>query len=191
MSRISDKTKCIAVCATLSALGVTILWLGAIIDVLDMTAAMFASILVVIPVTEYGKYWPWLTYGVTAALALIILPNKLPAIIYLLVGYYPAVKRRFERLRKIPALIGKFGFFNVVLTVIVIFCHFFLPNVDLSLIPGLGNVWTYVVLYACGNFTFFLYDLMLSRIIVLYILRLRDKLGMKGSALSRKNDYKR
>lgn len=191
MSRISDKTKCIAVCATLSALGVTILWLGAVIDVLDMTAAMFASILVVIPVTEYGKYWPWLTYGVTSAIAFLILPNKLPAIIYLLAGYYPAVKRRFERLRKIPALIGKFGFFNVVLTVIVIFCHFFLPNVDLSLIPGLSNAWAYVVLYACGNFTFFLYDLMLSRIIVLYILRLRDKLGMKGSASSRKNDYKR
>lgn len=58
MSRTAKKTKCIALCALLAALGVAVLWIGSVIDVLDLSAAMFASILTVIPVIEYKKYWP-------------------------------------------------------------------------------------------------------------------------------------
>ena len=58
MSRTAKKTKCIALCAILAALGIALLFIGSIIDVLDLSAAMFASILTVIPVIECGKYWP-------------------------------------------------------------------------------------------------------------------------------------
>lgn len=179
MSSTAKKTKCIALCALLAALGVAVLWIGSVIDVLDLSAAMFASILTVIPVIEYKKYWPWLTYGVTAAVALLLLPNKLPAVMYLLAGYYPIVKSKLEKLRKPVMWILKFLLFNASLAVTVVFCRFFLPAVDFSLIPGVSGVWSYVILFAVGNGMFFLYDLMLSKMILLYILRLRKKLGME------------
>ena len=179
MSRTAKKTKCIALCAILAALGIALLFIGSIIDVLDLSAAMFASILTVIPVIEYGKYWPWLTYSATAAAALLILPNKLPAIMYLLAGYYPIIKSKLERLKKPTAWILKFLIFNFSLALTTVFCKLFLPGVDLSLVPGLGGVWSYVILFATGNVMFFLYDLMLSKMILLYVLRLRKKLGMK------------
>lgn len=181
MSRTAKKTKCIALCALLAALGVAVLWIGSVIDVLDLSAAMFASILTVIPVIEYKKYWPWLTYGVTAAAALLLLPNKLPAVMYLLAGYYPIVKSKLEKLRRPLSQTLKFLLFNLSLAVTVIFCRLFLPSVDLSLIPGVSGVWNYMILFAVGNGMFFLYDLMLSKMILLYIIKLRKKLGMKDN----------
>lgn len=179
MSRTGQKTKCIALCALLAALGVAVLWIGSIIDVLDLSAAMFASILTVIPVIEYKKYWPWLTYGVTAAAALLLLPNKLPAVMYLLAGYFPIVKSKLERLRRPLSWTLKFLLFNLSLAVTVIFCRRFLPAVDFSIIPEVDGIPGYAILFAAGNGMFLLYDLMLSKMILLYIIKLRKKLGMK------------
>ena len=85
------RTKRLTVCAMLTALGVTLSWLGSLVSVLDMCTALFTALLLVPVVIEYGKGYPWGVWLATTVLALLLLPNKTPAAVYLAFGYYPIV----------------------------------------------------------------------------------------------------
>ena len=82
----------------LTALGVSLSWLGSLVSVLDMCTALFTALLLVPVVIEYGKGYPWGVWLATTALALMLLPSKTPAAVYLVFGYYPIIKARLERL---------------------------------------------------------------------------------------------
>ena len=177
-SRISKRTRDLSLCAILSALGVLVLFLGSLIDVLDLSAAMIASLLCIAVIFEAGRFWPWLTYSVTAILALLMLPNKIPAVIYIMTGYYPIIKRLVEKLPKAFAWIVKLAVFNVLLTVFLLICSSFFPNVDLMLVPSIGKEYNILIGYAVGNLVFVLYDIALKRLIGYYFFVLRDKLRL-------------
>lgn len=175
-SRISKRTRDLSLCAILSALGVLVLFLGSLIDVLDLSAAMIASILCIAVIFEAGRFWPWLTYAVTALLAILLLPNKIPAVIYIMTGYYPMVKRLVERLPKLVAWVLKLAVFNALLTLFLLICSSFFPNADIMLFPSLGREYNILIGYAVGNFIFVLYDIALKRLIGYYFFVLRDRL---------------
>lgn len=169
----------LALCAVLSALGVVILLLGSFIEVLDLSAAILASLLITVAVIEAGRFWPWLTYAVITAISLLLLPNRLPAVAFLLMGYYPVLKEKLERIKnRVLQWIIKIALFNALLTMLLIILRLFFPAVDISLFPGLGRVMTYVVAYLLGNVMFVLYDIVLTRMISFYLFRLRDRLGI-------------
>lgn len=170
-------TKRLALCSVVSALGVVLLLLGSLVEVLDLTVAMLASILTVIIVVEVGGFWPWLTYLVISAVSLLVLPYKMPAFVFLLSGYYPIVKEKLERLNRVLAWAIKVVIFNASLAVGLLAFKLFAPEADLSLIPNLSPTLTYVVLFAVGNVVFVLYDIALTRIISFYIYKLRDRFG--------------
>ena len=80
----SLQVKYLTVSAMLSALGVVMLGLGAVIEVLDITVAVIASLLVTYAVIEIGGPYPWLIWIVTSIVALLILPLKTPVLFYAL-----------------------------------------------------------------------------------------------------------
>ena len=82
--RIQKRTKYLTVSAMLSALGVVLLGIGALVEVLDVTTAIAASFLIIYAVIELGGVYPWLIWLVTSSLALILLPQKTPALFYAL-----------------------------------------------------------------------------------------------------------
>ncbi len=177
-SRGSRHTRDLALCAIISALAVLVLFLGSVIEVLDLTAAMLASILCVVILIEIGSFWPWLTYAVTATLSLLLLPNKLPAAVFLLTGYYPIIKQKLEKLKKPLAWLLKILIFNIICTVFFLSCTLFFPSVDMMLVSSFGKTLNYVICYAVGNLVFIVYDLALSRLISYYIFVLRDRLRL-------------
>ena len=66
------------------------LYLGSMVEVLDISMAVIASLICVFAVIEYGKGYPWLIFSVTAILSLLLLPNKFPAVVYgCFMGFYP------------------------------------------------------------------------------------------------------
>ncbi len=169
--------KLLALCAMLAALGVVILLLGSMVEVLDLSAAMFASLLITVAVIEGGSYWPWLTYAVTAVLSLLLLPAKFAAVAFALSGHYPIIKEKLEKLKNRPLVwCIKIVIFNIALTGLLAVLKVFLPGVDILLMPGIGQAINYVVIYFAGNLIFVLYDILLTRIVSFYIFRLRDKL---------------
>ncbi|MBQ9099271.1 MAG: hypothetical protein IJY50_07570 [Clostridia bacterium] len=163
-------TRCLATSAVLSALGVILLWLGALIEVLDLSMAAIASFLVVFAVIEMKGKWPWLIYAVTSSLSLLLLPNKTAGLIYaLFAGFYPILKAVLEgRLSKAVAWILKILIFGVGAGVALLLAQF-LFLVDLS---WLWENWWYLLLLVP---IFVLYDVAMTRVISAYIHRWRAR----------------
>mgnify|MGYP004460924793 FL=1 len=83
------------------ALGVIFLYIGSLIDTLNIIMAAGASLLCVMAVVDYGPGYAFMLYAGTGLAALLLLPEKFtPAVYLLLIGYYPMVKERLERLAK-------------------------------------------------------------------------------------------
>lgn len=171
----SERTKRLAVCAMLSALGVVALYLGAAIEVIDISMAVIASLFAVIAVIEYGAGAGWSIYAITGLLSAVLLPNKFPALMYLLFfGFYPIIKEKIERLMsKIAQWALKELIFNVCLVLLMIIGNYVLM-IDMRAWFALE-----IIFFALANGTFVIYDIALTRLISLYIFRIRKKLRIK------------
>lgn len=171
--RRGEKTRRLALCAMLSALGVVILYLGAIVEVLDLSLAALAPILVIYVAIELGGAWPWLVYGVTGLLAFLLLPQKFGALVYLLfTGFYPMVKKWAEgRLPRLLALAVKLASCTLSL-----FVGWLLLRA-LALPLDFDFPLVYVAIFF--EITFLLYDFVLTRFISLYVYRWRSKFRFK------------
>ena len=183
---ISSKTKRLATASVLSALGVVILMLGAIIEVFDITAAIAASIIILPILLEWGGAYPLLVFAVTGTIALIIIPSNFAAWMYIaFLGYYPIVKLKYEKLKRPIAILLKFITMNAAIAAYAL-------GLWLIMLGGTGSLadlftqlfgggeeavsvplgW---VMLALVEITFIAYDLLLSRVIIIYNYRWRQK----------------
>jgi hypothetical protein len=174
MAKKQNNTKRLAVCAMLSAMGVILLYIGSVVEVMDISLAVIASLTCVFAVIEYGGSAPWLVFAVTSVLSVILLPQKAPAVMYVLFfGFYPILKERFEKMRPAVCWALKEAVFNASLILIVISLRFLLfAGVDIPLMM-------YVIAVAVCEVIFLLYDFALTRLISLYVYKLRKRLRIK------------
>ena len=155
----------------LAALGVVMLWIGSVIEVMDASMAVLASLFCVFAVIEYGKSAPWLVFCVTSLLSLILLPQKLPAVLYaLFFGYYPILKEKLEQKSRVVGWIWKEGIFHVALAVILVCSRWLLMG------TATQPLWYYGILVVLAEVIFPIYDLALTRLISFYVYRLRSRL---------------
>ena len=176
MSKKSKKTdtKRLTMCAMLAALGVVLLYVGSIIEVLDISMAVIASLACIIAVIEYGKGAPWAIYAVTSVLSVILLPNKTPAAFYaLFFGFYPILKEKFEKRGKRICWILKEAVFNVSLAAMAIATYFLTTTGDNTLFTSPTFIAITVV---AAELVFVLYDVALTRLISFYIVSIRNRL---------------
>ncbi len=167
-----EKTKRLTMCAMLSALGVVLLGLGALIGVMDISMAVIASLLCVFAVIEYGGSAPWMVFGVTAILSLM-LPSKTPAVMYaLFFGYYPIIKERLERKPRLVAWVLKEVIFNVALFAMLLLDYLLFHQ-------GAALEYYYAGLALIAEVVFPVYDIALTRLITFYLFRLRKRFRMK------------
>lgn len=146
----------------LIAMTVVLLYVGSAVDILDLTLSAVASFFVAFAVTEMGEKYPLLIYLAGSILSLLLLPNKLPAVLYtVMMGFYPLVKFPMERLHFVWSWIVKILFFNAALTVIVWLTEFVLA------IPDTGFGFE-IPVYLLGNVTYVLFDIAMSRLIEAY-----------------------
>ena len=157
-----------------AALGVILLYLGSLIEVIDISMAVIASLFCVLAVIEYGKSAPWMVFLVTALLSLLLLPNKSAAVYYtFFFGFYPILKAYFERMDRIRSWICKEVVFNVCLVIIILLFKFLLmPTVSIPFMM-------YVVVAIMCEGVFILYDIALTRLITFYMYKLRHRFKFK------------
>ena len=106
-------TKKIAIASLCGSLGVIGLYLGVILNVLDMTAALLSSMLVLFCVLELGYGYAFAVYAIISVLSLLLLPNPSPAWMFIaLFGYIPITKFLLEKYLKKLAWIPKILFFT-------------------------------------------------------------------------------
>ena len=152
----------------MAAMCVAILSVGSLFESLDMTLAILAGLVVAIVATEYADRAGFAVFAV-AGLISLLLPLKSPAVLFLaLGGWYPIVQKRINMLRPLWAFVVKILIFNGVLIALLVLSAFVTGTTDAK--------WVYITLVILGNVCFYMYDLLLDRFMIWYVLKLRKRL---------------
>lgn len=158
-------SKKISFSSIMCALSVIMLFIGSVIEVVDITSAAMASFVVVVTMIELGSYYPVLLYFATSVLSFLLLPNKLVVFMYMLFfGFYPILKRYIERLKPISCIAAKFLVFNA-----IIFVYCFLA--EELLLAEVGNVKIYLIILL--NVICFTLDFALTLFVTAYVKKFR------------------
>jgi hypothetical protein len=160
-------------CGLLSALAVAVMLLTNF-PLFLYTVPMVASIFFIIPAIEFGTKWGFLCYGVTSVLSLVLPTEKEALIVFIgFLGYYPILKMVIERLgKRLPEMVIKLGVFNVA---IVASYAVIIKIVGMSPFQ-LGSLSGHIVeavFLGVGNVVFLMVDYALTKVIVLYFIKLR------------------
>ena len=167
-------------CAVLCALAVVMLGLGAVIEVIDITAAAVAALVLLPILLCYGARYAWLSYAVTGVLGVLLMPQSLGAWMFAgLTGFYPIVKQRLDRLPRVLSWVVKLLLLAAVLFLYLGVFYFVMLGGEGSLfdafLKGFGEeegtplmAWAVIIL---SLFTYILFDLLIDRLLILYYLR--------------------
>ena len=166
------KIKKLTLAGILAASASAVLAVSSVVEVLDLSCAVFAGFAVVIAVVEIGGGYPFAVYAAAGALSALVLPAKAPAVFFIcFFGFYPMLKARFERLHTVVAWSLKVSAFNVFLLAGVFLTRKFMFIPDPPVLD--------VVVFLVGNAGFILYDILITRLITLYLVKLRRLLGLR------------
>ncbi len=161
------KASNVALCGVLSALSLVFLFLSVLTPTGRIGLVAVAGLFPVAAVVSAGLPAGFFCWGASSLLALLLLPTKANAILFLLFfGLYPVAKSIIERLHRLPLeWLCKLVFFNAVFSL----CWFLLRELLLLSVPdALASQW---LLYPLGNVVFVLYDFGMSKLIGFYIAR--------------------
>ncbi len=166
----NNKTRRTALCALLCALCVVILFVGSVIEVLDISVAAIGSMIITLVVLEISAGAAFMVYLGATILSLLLLPNKFGAVVFaLFCGFYPILKRYFEANYKgVFCWIFKFITLNISLAVIL-YASLYIIGINTSEIPLIP-----LMIILC-NIAFLLYDIALTRLITYYVYKLRHR----------------
>lgn len=167
-----NSTKVMALGGVLLALSVVCLYFASFIPGFEMTLYAVSSVLVAVMMIESKGRGGWLLYGAVSLISLMILPNKLGAVPYILFfGLYPVVKSYIERIQNTTLqLVVKFGAFTVIMLVL------YKLTAGLLFSGAVFDNVPFVGLLAAGEVFFFLYDMILSWLIGYYYRRFYGKI---------------
>jgi len=165
------KSRRLALAGIFTALCVVVLFIGSVFQTLDLSAAAFGSIIILIAFIEIGKKWAMGVYLAASLLSLLLLPYKTPAAVFALFsGFYPIIKEPLNRIKPMwLSYTARIACFNVCLLILA----FGAVKLGLTTEITKGIIWT---MFALCNLTFIVFDFALERISVTYAVRIRPKI---------------
>ncbi len=163
----NESTKRLSRLALLSALGIAFLYIGSLLPTAKVSVVAIAGFLSAVALMMYSPLWSVAVYAVTAALSLLIIPNKDCAVYYTaFFGFYPILKSYFERLRN-----NTLSWLLKLLVYAIAFVAWWLLAKGLFLGEALTSLRWYL-LAPLGAIAFVIYDICLSFLINFYIERI-------------------
>lgn len=125
---------------------------------------------------ESGPKTALLVYGVTSLLGLMIVPDRESILLFImLLGYYPILRPRLQRLPRLPRLILKLLLLNVVVLLFYLIMKYIFAIPDMVDFVKFGAVFFLLLV----NFTFLMYDFLISQVLVVYTKWFRPKILRK------------
>lgn len=156
-----------------SALSVVLMLMTAVIPFMSYALPLMAGALLILMVIEINKSWAFIVYVAVSLLAVFVVPDKEAAVFYVaFFGYYPIIKSTLEKhLPRVLEWVVKFFIFNAA----VIAAYFFTVKVLGIPFDDMGEWGKYGVfaLLAVANVTFLVYDIMLTKLVTLYLYKFR------------------
>lgn len=167
-----QSSKC-AIGGITAALSLVLMISVAVVPFLTYALPAVAGAMIIFIVTEIDKKWAFGVYASVSVLGIFLVPDKEVAVMYLaLFGYYPILKRIIETKVKKPfSWILKILTFLVTMTVSY-YLMIKLMGVTLDEMDTFG-MWAIPMLLGFGAMAFVLYDIMLSKLVIIYKFRWR------------------
>lgn len=158
-----NNTKRIALTGILSAIIIILLFLESIVPTGKLGFYVLAGFVLSVIVLETSVKWGWIAYVVTTAATLIIIPEKLNVLPYVLFfGIYTNIKIHIESLKKTwMEILLKFVVFNLLLWPSWSIAKAFLPK---NLTQGIMIIVAGIIL----QIAFALYDILFTAWIKFY-----------------------
>lgn len=170
----NKKAKSVALAGILTALAVVFLLAGSLLDILDLTMAAVAALVVMIALIELGKGWAVGVYAAASVLSILLLPTTASIVFAGFIGCYPVIKVYLDRIpSKILQYLAKFGCFNLFLAAALLIIWWMF---------GAENEWIAMAkwLVPLANLTFIIFDFCLAKLAVFYLVKIRPRL-FRGS----------
>ena len=166
------KTKRVTLSAMMVVLSVVVMVVGAVLDVLDLSACALASLVMVFSYIELGSPYTFLIWICTTIISAIIFPASLVWIEYLIIfGIYPILKAYIERLPKILWWPIKLGFINTVIWLLIYFVDLIFGT---PFLEG-DTIWIQAAMYMLINVAFVMYDIFITVMVRFYFDKLRHR----------------
>lgn len=168
------RTRKVAFAGVFAALCIVFLFIGSLFQTLDLSAAAFASLVVLIAFIELGKGWAFGIYVTASVISLLMLPQKTAAAVFaLFLGFYPVLKEFLNRIKPIwLSYFARIFCFNVFLTALIFAAQHLLYLEE----EFLGFE---LAIYLLSNITFLVFDLALERIANTYVKRIRPRISKR------------
>ncbi len=164
------KSKEVALAGMLTALAVVILFLGSLVELLDLSAAALAALVVMVAVIELGNGKAFAVYLAAAVLSVLMFPKTASIVFAAFIGFYPVLKVYLDKIpAKAAQYMVKLILFNGFLVLIV-----WITETLLSLPTDWGSLGK--ALYILGNVAFILFDFAIGRLAVFYIVKIKNRL---------------
>lgn len=154
------KTRRIALCGLVSALSLIVMIAGNLIGVGTYASPMIAGVLLTAVGMSAGKKYQLLSVLAVGLLSLMLLTDWEEILLFLgLLGWYPMAWEKLIKLPKVPRIIVKLTGFNLIIIGIeTLAMKVLMPSVETPVML--------IVLLVLANLAFFLYDLVLPRIMM-------------------------
>ena len=173
-----EQSRKIALCGVLCGLAVVVLLLGGLFSLAVYCAPLLAMAALLPVLEEYGPGSAGAAYGAVAILALLLVPDRETALVYVFFGWYPILRPRIAALPSLPArLVCRLGVCGLYM--------FFLYGVTIRLLgltavtEELGGGWLTAAPAVMGCAVFLLLDRALGRLTVLWRRKLRRRFFRK------------
>ena len=173
-----QQSRKVALCGVLCGLAVVVLLLGGLFSLAVYCAPLLAMAVLLPVLEEYGPGTAGAAYGAVAILALLLVPDRETALVYVFFGWYPILRPRIAALPSLPVrLVCRLGVCGLSM--------FLLYGVIIRLLgltavtEELGGGWLTAALAAMGCAVFLLLDLALGRLTVLWRRKLRRRFFRK------------
>ena len=169
-----EQSRKVALCGVLCGLAVVVLLLGGLFSLAVYCAPLLAMAVLLPVLEEYGPGTAGAAYGAVAILALLLVPDRETALVYVFFGWYPILRPRIAALPSLPVRIGcRLAVYALAVSALygVVVRLFGLTAV----LEELGGAMLTVVLAVLGFAVFLLLDLALGRLTVLWHRKLRRR----------------
>ena len=173
-----EQSRKVALCGVLCGLAVVVLLLGGLFSLAVYCAPLLAMAVLLPVLEEYGPGTAGAAYGAVAILALLLVPDRETALVYVFFGWYPLLRPRIAALPSPPVrLVCRLGVCGLSM--------FLLYGVTIRLLgltavtEELGGGWLTAALAVMGCAVFLLLDLALGRLTVLWRRKLRRRFFRK------------
>ncbi len=160
------------------ALGIVFISLGALVQVLDLTAAALCSLLIVFAYIELGAPYVHLVWLCTSLISFIIFPGSVVWLEYFLVfGFFPILKAYIEHLPSRLWLLLKLLYANCMFALLLYLEQliFELPLFTDESFFGISGIPLLCIVFAIMNITFIAYDMLITVMIRIYLFKYRER----------------